>query len=136
MGTCLNCNKKAKRSFYRYCSNKCQFTYTYKQYIKKWKLGLVSGNRGIVTRNISGHVKRYLIEKYGEKCSLCNWNKKNPITKRVPLDIDHINGISEDTTEKNLRLVCPNCHSLSLNFKNLNKGRGRAWRMAKYKKIS
>lgn len=132
MGTCLNCGKKTKRSFYKYCSNKCQFAFIHKQYIKKWKLGLVSGNRGIATKNISGHIKRYFIEKYGEKCSLCNWKNKNPITKMVPLDIDHINGISEDTTEKNLRLVCPNCHALSSNFKNLNKGKGRAWRMAKY----
>ncbi len=129
MNSCLECGKKPKRALYKYCSNKCQFLYQYKEYIKKWKSGLVDGNRGIKARNISGHIKRYLIEKYGEKCSQCNWKEKHPVTGRVPLEVDHINGNSEDNIEINLRLLCPNCHSLSSNFRNLNKGKGRAWRI-------
>jgi len=95
---------------------------------------LVSGSRGILAKNISEHIRRYLNEKYGEKCFLCSWNTKHSITKRVPLEIDHINGDSENNNESNLRLICPNCHSLSSNFRNLNKGKGRAWRTAKYLK--
>lgn len=134
MKTCLTCGKKVKRPFYKYCSNKCQFTYRYQEYIKKWKAGLVNGNRGIISKNISGHIRRYLAEKFGEKCFLCNWNKINPKTKRVPLEVDHINGNADDNNENNLRLICPNCHSLSSNFRNLNKGKGRSWRMTKYLK--
>lgn len=126
--------KEAERVSYKYCSNKCQRTYQYKQYIEMWKQGLASGNRGVVTKNISGHIKRYLIEVFGERCSVCRWDIKHPVTKRVPLEVDHINGDASDTTEKNLRLICPNCHSLSLNFRNLNKGKGRSWRTLKYLK--
>ena len=108
--------------------------FQYREYIKKWKLGLVSGNRGIFTKNISQYLKRYLIEKYEEICSQCGWNIQHPVTKRVPLEIDHINGDADDNAEENLRLICPNCHSLSLNFRNLNKGRGRIWRTIKYSK--
>ncbi len=132
MSICLYCGKKPKRNAYKYCSNKCQFLYQHEEYIKKWRLVSANGNRGILTKNISSHVRRYLIEKYREECSICGWKEKNPITGKVPLDIDHVNGNSEDSSEKNLRLVCPNCHSLSSNFKNLNKGKGRHWRMAKY----
>lgn len=132
MNNCLVCGKKPKRLSYKYCSNKCQTIYQYKEYIKKWKLGFTDGNRGIVTKNISRHIKRYLIETYSEKCSLCGWNKKHSITNRVPLEVDHINGNAEDNSEQNLRLICPNCHSLSLNFRNLNKGKGRVWRSKKY----
>lgn len=132
MNLCLVCNKKPKRSSYKYCSNKCQQENQFREYIKKWKLGLKNGNRGIVTKNISSHIKKYLINKYGERCLLCEWNKKNPITGKVPLEIDHINGNADDNREENLRLICPNCHSLSPNFRNLNKGKGRNWRTLKY----
>lgn len=132
---CLRCGKIPKRSFYKYCSNKCQQENQYKEYIKKWKSGLVTGSRGINTKNISQHIRRYLIEIYGERCSSCDWSEKHPITGKVPLEIDHINGDAEENREINLRLICPNCHALSINFRNLNKGKGRSWRAAKYIKV-
>ncbi|HSX40862.1 MAG TPA: HNH endonuclease signature motif containing protein [Candidatus Saccharimonadales bacterium] len=136
MGICLTCGQKTKRNTYKYCSVKCQCDNQYNEYIQKWKKGLVSGNRGTAAKNISGHLVRYLRKKYGEKCSLCEWNKIHSITGKVPLEIDHINGNSDDNSEENLRLICPNCHALSENFRNLNKGKGRAWRMTKYKNSS
>ena len=83
---------------------------------------------GRKTKNISNHIKRYLKEKFGDKCFLCRWSKKNPITGNVPLEIDHIDGNAENNKEENLRLLCPNCHSLTFTFRNLNKGNGRSWR--------
>ena len=132
MNACSVCAKILDRKSYKYCSNKCQAVYQHEEYIRKWKLGLVSGDRGISTKNISAHIKRYLIEKYGEECYICQWKTKNSVTQKVPLEIDHINGDAGDNNEKNLRLICPNCHSLSVTFRNLNNGRGRSWRRLKY----
>lgn len=132
MNVCLVCKTHLKRKSNKYCSNKCQRTYQYYKYIENWKSGIVTGSRGIIAKNISQHLKRYLAEKYGEKCSLCDWNKRNEALNKVPLEIDHINGNSDDNTEENLRLICPNCHALSKTFRNLNKGRGRLWRRNKY----
>lgn len=129
---CLTCGNEPKRSFYKYCSNKCQATYQYKKYIEAWKQGSKDGGRGIITRNISRHIKRYLVEKYGESCSICKWAQKHPTTDRVPLEVDHLDGNGENNNEANLRLLCPNCHSLTLTFRNLNKGKGREWRKNKY----
>ena len=128
MNTCINCGREKERLSYKYCSNKCQWQYQYKEYIQKWQMGVVTGNRGVRAKNISKHLRRFLIEKHGERCSLCRWSKKNPITKKVPLEINHIDGNADNNNENNLQLVCPNCHSLTSTFRNLNKGKGRLWR--------
>jgi DNA-directed RNA polymerase subunit L len=134
---CKSCNAILKNRWQlKYCSNKCQFNSQYNKYILEWKNGNRDGNVGINTRNISKHLKKYLIEKYGEYCSTCGWNIKHPNSKKVPLEIDHIDGNSENNLEKNLRLLCPNCHALTTNFKNFNQGKGRQWRIKKYIKNS
>lgn len=130
---CIECGKNlTTRHQIRYCSNRCQFDFQYRIYIQKWKRGSKNGNVGITARTLSGHLRRYLFEKYGERCNFCKWEKRHPKTKRVPLEIDHIDGNSENSVESNLRLLCPNCHSLTSNYKNFNYGRGRKWRTEKY----
>ncbi len=132
---CLICAIPTKRFYYKYCSLKCQQNYNYRQYITRWKRGLENGTIGITTRNVSAHLRRFLLEKYGEKCSNCGWSQRHPITKKVPLEIDHIDGNSENNKEENLRLICPNCHSLTPCFRNLNKGNGRSWRIKYLKNL-
>jgi len=120
---CLNCGGEPSRATYKYCSNACQIEYQYKVYIEDWKSGRVSGlqNPGIVSR----HVKKYLRRKYNNKCCLCNWSKKNIMTNEAPLVADHIDGNWRNNKEDNLRLICPNCDSLTATYAGLNRGRGR-----------
>ena len=135
MNACKNCGQEPRRSFYTYCSNFCQNEYQYRAYIESWKKGVESGTRGVSTSVLSRHLRRYLVEKYGEKCSVCKWAKRHQMTQRVPLEVDHQDGNAENNSEKNLRLICPNCHALTSNFRNLNKGKGRKWRRERYVKV-
>lgn len=126
---CLVCSKFTKRLVLKYCSLKCQSLDKYNKYINRWKQGLETGTIGIATKTISAHLRRYLSQKYGDKCSVCGWSQIHPITKVVPLEVDHIDGNAENNKEENLRVICPNCHSLTPSFRNLNKGNGREWRI-------
>ena len=120
---CLNCGKEPAYAGYKYCSNKCQLAFQRQQFIDKWKNGKVHGlnSLGLVSVN----VKKYLREKYGNKCCLCGWSKINPKTKLVPLVADHIDGNWKNNIESNLRLLCPNCDSLTSTYAGSNKGNGR-----------
>jgi len=46
-----------------------------------------------------------------QKCEICGWAEKTA-DGRIPLELDHINGIRSDNRLENLRILCPNCHSL------------------------
>lgn len=44
-------------------------------------------------------------------CEECGWCKMSD-DGRVPLELDHVNGNNKDNRIENLRILCPNCHSL------------------------
>lgn len=92
----------------------------YNDFLVRWKNGLENGWTGKAFR-VNSYIKKYLFLKYNNKCCKCGWNKINPITKKIPLEINHIDGNAANCKEKNLELICPNCHSLTPNFRNLNK---------------
>lgn len=66
-------------------------------------------------RQKSFHLRRALLESGVEyRCLICNIREWNG--KKLILEIDHINGNSNDNRMKNLRFLCPNCHSQTTTF--------------------
>lgn len=54
------------------------------------------------------------------KCEECGWAKQS-IDGRIPIELDHINGDHKDNRIHNLRILCPNCHSLKPTHRGLNR---------------
>ena len=57
-----------------------------------------------------------------QKCEECGWAKTTS-DGYLPLELDHINGDHHDNRLENLRVLCPNCHSLKPTHRGRNKRR-------------
>lgn len=111
---CKNCGKECSNHTKIYCNNKCQAEYELKERIDPWLAG----------ENVEisiGVIRRYLMIKQERKCSECGWSKINPVTGNVPLELEHIDGDWRNNSPNNVKLICPNCHSITPTFRALNK---------------
>lgn len=54
------------------------------------------------------------------QCELCGWAERSA-DGRIPVELDHINGDRYDNRLENLRILCPNCHSLQATHRGKNK---------------
>jgi 5-methylcytosine-specific restriction endonuclease McrA len=126
LGICKSCQKQFKYSPSQekgiYCSNKCQQEYLYNQNISDWLDKKITGK--LKDGRPSGFVRKYLLEQANNKCSKCGWGKPNPTNGIIYLEIDHINGKRDNGYKENLRVLCPNCHTLTNTYKTLNKNIG------------
>lgn len=57
------------------------------------------------------------------KCSMLGCPNPNPVWngKLLVLQLDHINGVSNDHRIENLRILCPNCHTQTETFAGRNR---------------
>ncbi len=55
-------------------------------------------------------------------CEICGWAQETT-DGYLPLELDHINGDHHDNRLENLRILCPNCHSLQPTHRGKNRKR-------------
>ena len=126
MKMCLNCGKELtkEQSDNKFCCQSCFSEYREKQYISDWQNGDISGLVG--SNQLSKVIRRYLLKKNNYKCELCGWGEQNPYTLTYPLEIHHIDGNYQNNKEDNLQVLCPNCHSLTKDYRGAKtRGTGR-----------
>ncbi len=123
-GWCLNnCGNAIKKGATKYCSLKCQQAVQTRERIQSLESGVY------VALQVTRFVRRYLIQRLGEKCARCGWSERHPTTNNVPIEVEHVDGNWRNYRLDNLTLLCPNCRALTPTFRGLNRGRGRAHRL-------
>jgi hypothetical protein len=148
MGKCLNCDEPTKKDRHKFCSRSCSVTYnnvgvrrnynpkrhhnckvcgTQTTYIKYCSMECRS--RDSIIKAINGEVKnlkplkKHLILNRGHQCEECKHTKW--LNSDIPLELEHIDGNSNNNDLKNLKLLCPNCHTFTLTYKGRNKNSSR-----------
>jgi hypothetical protein len=118
---CLHCGGIAK-GIKVYCNNTCQQAYQSNLLTESWLSGEIEGGN---IYGVSSFVRRWVLNRADNKCEKCGWCEIHPTTGKSPLQINHINGDPFNHRPENLEAICPNCHSLTPTFGNLNRGKGR-----------
>ena len=121
---CNHCQITLTNSQSIYCSVQCHKDFEYEQYILDWKAGLKLGYVG-KTKSLAITIRKYMLLKHNNACQKCGWDLVHPIDKNPLVEIDHIDGDASNCKEENLRVLCPNCHSMTPTFRARNKTSAR-----------
>lgn len=114
-GQCLNCGNDLNYVQVKFCSRECNKEHKHKnEVIPKLKDGSLVSSRII---------KKHLLEERGNKCEGCGITEWNG--QPIVLQLHHIDGNFKNNIPKNIKLLCPNCHSQTDTFTGRNKGNGR-----------
>jgi 5-methylcytosine-specific restriction endonuclease McrA len=117
---CLNCGVVCDNAnAAKYCSESCSAAHRSSEIIRKWLSGEEDGSQK--NGGLRPALRKYLLKEANYACTECGWDKINPVTGTSPLEIDHIDGDAFNNHPDNLKVLCPNCHSLTTTYKALNK---------------
>lgn len=122
---CKLCGSKAKENYdwsQTFCNSKCHEEFRHKALLARILIGEAKGYTGKQAA-LSRTLKRHLKETRGSACSLCGWDGFHPIDNKSLTEFHHVDGNCFNCDLNNIQILCPNCHSMTHNFKARNKNR-------------
>jgi len=87
---------------------------------RQWPLQVLLANSRSTRAVKARLLEAGILKNVCSQCGIYDWHG-NPLS----IQIDHINGISDDNRLENLRMLCPNCHSQTETFSGRNARRRR-----------
>ena len=79
---------------------------------------LVEHSTYVNYNNLRKRILKEGIKEY--KCECCN--RTEWLGKPIKLELHHINGVKDDLRLENLKILCPNCHAYTDNYRGKNIG--------------
>lgn len=121
MKVCKKCGKvlSGRKRRNTYCSLECCNNEKREEKIKSW----LGGDMEVAIKKdgrLSDTVRNYLLNRADYRCEVCGWGERNRFSESVPLEVHHIDGNYLNNHISNLKVLCPNCHSLTPNYRALN----------------
>lgn len=121
---CSYCGNLLNYDNHKYCSLDCQMA------LRRKNIDLMIENGNYHTKS-HRVLREYLIRFRGQRCESCGLMEW--LQKPISLEVEHMDGNSENNRLDNVKLLCPNCHSQTPTYKGKNRGNGRYWRKKRYK---
>lgn len=103
---CPNCGNNVLKRNNKYCDQKCKDEFVIKQSDQRYFEGVVRHPKTLKTAYLRHNPETCILCKIGHE-----WNGK-PLV----LQLDHIDGNSDNNMPSNLQLLCPNCHTQTETF--------------------
>lgn len=124
---CIWCGRNytpTRWSARKYCTQICQSQHRKQKSVELWLSGQDEGWTG-KTVQLKRFIRNYLKDTYGSACSRCGWDEYHPVDGRSLTEVDHIDGNAKNCSTENLRILCPNCHSMTDTHRARNKNSQR-----------
>ena len=102
---CPQCNlHKNMPSHQKFCSQTCMANSKRDEKVRLW----LEGKDVLTTRgktSTAKWIRDYLLEESEQKCSKCGWGETNQHTKKIPLELEHIDGDFTNNARNNLEIL-------------------------------
>jgi hypothetical protein len=82
-----SCGKRVSQAKARFCSQQCNQDDRFALRLKVSLAGLYPP-----VANTVGFLHRVLAHLHGDGCARCGWAERNPVTGKVPVEVEHIAG--------------------------------------------